>query len=609
VISEQISKRASAWALLVTVIVAAANVAPAPFVTLLPDTVRDLSHSLQLARGEAFPLFGPPINFGPHLGPVWIWLQAIPLFVVSSISVVALFVAIVASLRFLLLFEIGRRIGGARLGLCLVAGGCFASVASFQWLMFFHPDWVATAVLASLLCSVLALQRHSVIWLGAGMGLMGLAIQFHPTAVFYLPAHLAALFLVVRTRARLLRYLALSLLLVVIWFLPLVLASDVPHQAQWQAGGSRIASGISSFHPADVVTVLHTAYVEIPKAIGESYGTPAHIRRAPWNIAIATSLGVILLGWGSLATHKRGRDSLIFLLPVALAGGFLAATLVREYTSFYLVYFLIPLSSVVIGVGLHACLAHSRRGMRVLGVLGVTLCIATFIASAVGATLEGMNGRLNSRLLALGNLRGPADGVVTGRLLGAAPRDAFARIICNRSDTSAVRGDLAYTWAASAGLDFAMHCPSRSQPVTLFGDGRQPMWTVLTVAEANMLGRQTHFSSSGLALLPVKRAIHPLESRPIEPWYYFEQLRDPRPLTRVRLEFETSTEDVVMVYRLKPFDGRMENVRVQINGQDARSIAQTFNSTLYGADPNNQQARWRIEFDTDAPQWVDVHVL
>src|SRR5258706_10326590 len=101
---------------------------PAEYVTLWPDTARDFAASLSLARGEAIALVGPgPINFGPYAGPAWIWLQAPPLVFFPSFVATSIYVAIVASLKLPALFDLGRRLAGSRLGMCIAVAAAHPS--------------------------------------------------------------------------------------------------------------------------------------------------------------------------------------------------------------------------------------------------------------------------------------------------------------------------------------------------------------------------------------------------------------------------------------------------------------------------------------------------
>src|SRR5688572_28391454 len=91
----------AAYALLAVFFVA--SVLPSPYAQAWPDSVRDVAASLALARGERFPLVGPQINLGPHIGPAWIWLQAPALVFSPSLAAASVYIALVAGLKFVLL--------------------------------------------------------------------------------------------------------------------------------------------------------------------------------------------------------------------------------------------------------------------------------------------------------------------------------------------------------------------------------------------------------------------------------------------------------------------------------------------------------------------------
>jgi hypothetical protein len=219
----------------------AAYCMPARHATMLPDTVRDLAASLSLANGESMPLAGPPINFGPKLGPVWIWLQALVLPFSRSLTAVSIYVAIVASLKFPLLYLVGRTVADGRLGLCLAIALATPSVAVYQWSAFFHPNWVEAAISASLAFGALAWARRSISLAYVCAALLGLAIQLHPTALFYALALPWLLHAIGLRGSRLVAHLAVASGLVVAWFLPLVLVPST-ESGNWNAGASRVVT-------------------------------------------------------------------------------------------------------------------------------------------------------------------------------------------------------------------------------------------------------------------------------------------------------------------------------------------------------------------------------
>src|SRR5260221_5169726 len=237
----------------VVAIVTIAFVVPAPFATLWPDTVRDASASLALARGEAFPLAGPSINFGPSLGPAWIWVQSVPFLFGASLAAASVYVAVLASLKFGFYYGLGRTLSGERLGVCLAVAAALPSIAVFQWVVFFHPDVVESAIAAALFVGAVALKRKSVALVYLSAAVLGIAVQFHPTALFYYPLVLFALLRTVDRKSRLVLHAAGTVLMIAVWFAPTVTA-DIGQRAGLESVAAGIAASLRSFRLSDVAT-------------------------------------------------------------------------------------------------------------------------------------------------------------------------------------------------------------------------------------------------------------------------------------------------------------------------------------------------------------------
>jgi hypothetical protein len=599
------------WSLPVIVLMAAYCL-PSPYATLWPDTVRDLSASLAFARGQSFPLAGPPINFGPHMGPAWIWLQALPLVFFSSLTAVSVYVALVASLKFLLLFELGRAASGPRLGICLAAAAAFPSVLVFHWIVFFHPDWVEAAIVAGLLALLMADQRRSTGLLYAGVALLGLAIQIHPTAAFYLPL---AAWIRFRQGARGLKLagsLAVMLAIVAIWFAPLLWAT-AQERGSLGAAADRVALGTQSLSLDAVATVLRSAYIDLPLAVGETYGVAGGLPLAVWQVGLALVDFVVIVG-AILRLRDAGRSGrrLFAGLFVLLLAAWVIATGIRTYTSFYLVYFLFPLSAIFMGLALDSTLTSRWATLRGAGWGAVGFLVLSFAVAAVGACNLGEGGLIDSRVPALGDLRHPGKDPVRGSLVGAAARDSFARMACAQSaSTVSLHGDIAYVLAASTGLDLRVHCPASKTRFLLLGKEPGLQFTALPAAVIEALHVERGTAHGAIQSVPVVEAIHPPEGRPIEPdWYQFDELRDRRALTHVKLEFEASPAGALMIYRLKPFDSQWRLLRVEYAGAAVEPAFTTYNNSIYRVKAQAAaNSKWVVEFDTDAPQWVDVHTF
>jgi hypothetical protein len=108
-----------------------------------------------------------------------------------------------------------------------------------------------------------------------------------------------------------------------------------------------------------------------------------------------------------------------------------------------------------------------------------------------------------------------------------------------------------------------------------------------------------------------RRSLALATSRPVESqWYHFEEMHDAKKRTGVTLDFVAGADDAVMIFRLKPFDSRWDALRIEHDGAPAEAALSTFDSAIYTAAPRSAgPVRWRISFQTDAPQWVDVDLI
>jgi hypothetical protein len=254
---------------------------------------------------------------------------------------------------------------------------------------------------------------------------------------------------------------------------------------------------------------------------------------------------------------------------------------------------------------LEQAFAARWRGLRILATASACSAFACTAIASIGAWRVGHQDLIDTRILALGDLRHPAEVHVRARVLGARARDDLAGYLCAQGPRVSTHGDLALAWAASLELDVRLHCPRSVEGRVLGSDNA---WTIVTRDEAAQLGRTpAKLVGNALALFRVKNALTVPEGRPIESdWYQFDHLRDPRPMTRVDLSFITAPGDAVMVFEVKPF-ARWENLRVTRDGVPAIPVNRTYDSAVYAGGPS--AAKWRVEVDTNAPQWLDVHVF
>ena len=577
---------------------------PAAFVPLWPDTVRDLASSLALARGEAIPLLGPgPINHGPYAGPAWIYLQAPPLVFFPTLVAASIYVAIVASLKFPALYELGRRLSGPRLGVCMAAAAAFPSFAVYQWIMFFHPNWVELMITITLIVLLVADRRRSLKALYGAALMLGLAVQIHTTALFYFPLLAFVLYRIGTRGFKLIAHLAVMLFLIALWFAPTLFAPAADRGAI-EGAAQRISSDMTGFNLLAVATAIRTAFYDFPLAIGETYAAAVNVPSWLWVGGLCV-IG-LAIGVGALLRLQVREDRRSFIAAIVLLlAAWTIAVAVRSFTSFYLVYFLLPLVALVIGLSLEATMSSRFRALQATGGIAVLLLVVSLFAAAYGARSVGRSAFLDSPILAMGDLAHPAKANVRAPFITAASRDAVAREACAMSGPVFLHGELASATGLSMGLEFRMHCHGSLERFAMFGTSAGTHLAALPEPVAAQLALSHGKPARGLRLLENVRPIHPAEPRNFEKrFHYFEQVLDRKPVQRLSVQFDAQPNELVAVYRHKPLDSVWKGFAVRQGESEARPEFTTVNSWIYkvGESPG----RWTVEVETDAPQWVEV---
>jgi 4-amino-4-deoxy-L-arabinose transferase-like glycosyltransferase len=593
------------WRVIVIGVLMLAYCLPAAYVTLWPDTVRDLAASLALARGEAIPLVGPgPINFGPYAGPAWIWLQAPPLVFFHSFAVTSLYVALIASLKFPALYSLGNRLSGPRLGLCAAAAAAFPSFAIYQWIMFFHPNWVEASVAATLILFLVADRKRSLRWTYAAVAMLGLAVQIHTSTLFYFPLAAVVLYRIGLRGPRIALHLIAMAALIVLWFAPVAFAPP-PERGTLEGAGQRIAADMSHFGLQPLETSLRTAYVSLPLAVGDTYGTAGHVPPWLWQAGLGW-IGIVVLAGGLIRLRARESRAWFAALMLLLAA-WIAAVAVRSYTSFYLVYFLLPLSALVLGLCIEGAMSAPWGALRAAGVVAVAFLVIFLVAAAYGARAVGRSGIIDSAVLSMGDMQHPVEQRVRGAYVSVVARDALAKEVCALPDAAiTLHGELAYALLTSLGLDYRMHCPASEDRYVVFGAARGAHLAMLPESVARGFGIAQGRDVAGFRLLASIRALHPADGRKFEKRFnYVERISDRRPMERVAIELDTNAGEIVAVYRFKPYATAWNDFRVTKDGAIARAAFTTFDSWVYASAAGH----WKIEVETDAPQWVEVFAI
>jgi hypothetical protein len=629
--------RSSALAPALVLALMVAYVVPFAWANLIPDGIRDLQASLAIARGERFERAGPLINFAFHLGPLWLYLQAVPLLLAQSFTAVGLWIGFLGGLKFPFAYATGCALHGRLLGLMMALAVALPSIAAYQWMFAFHPTLVEPFVWAALWLAARCWVRPSLVALyGAAFG-VGIAIQLHPTAAFYAPLLWLLLFARRREIGRWPLHAVALLLPLLAGFLPLVAAGT-----EGGAFGSlaSAAAGIRSGPPTtpvltalrDVPTLFGAFFWDIPAFVVADTLLPSFPAASALTIARALQGAIYAVAvWGALRAGRLTiRVRVAFALALlSLVAGIAIASLMREIVAFYTLFFLLPVAGFATGIGLFAAGLRSGHGERLLRARGpdelsrahAAIAGALFALAAAMSWQTVREAREGVLDVYLGGLADPRrlthERVRAGRY-SMHSRDRAGPWLCGELAARrpvVLHGELAFDEASSFGVDLRMHCPAlldaRKLPLLLgsepAGDagaaGDAPVhWMALSAASWQQIGRAPDFRLGELGVRQPARVLHPAKAASLDVrWRYYEAVLDRQPVLTFRYDVPAGLAPHLLVTRLQPWATTHE-VGVTCEGRAVPPVVTTLTAQAY-ALPDR---RCEIALTTDVPDKVGI---
>src|SRR5260221_4915002 len=148
----------------------------------IQDTARDVYYAFAIHDGRFFPLEGPILGDALHLGPVWFYVLAIPLWIRDDWLSIAIFAGLIGSLKFPLAALCGERLLDSRFGLLWAACLALPGWAAFEQLIFFNANPAAAIVFVAIALWVGVRNGNLTGASAFGSGLtFAIALQIHPT--------------------------------------------------------------------------------------------------------------------------------------------------------------------------------------------------------------------------------------------------------------------------------------------------------------------------------------------------------------------------------------------------------------------------------------------
>lgn len=597
----------------------------APFGSPYIDTARDVHAAWRIATGAGWPLLGPAIGYFTYLGPVWFYLLAAPVWLTSSYTGTALFVALIGSLKFPLAFYLGSRWLDWRLGLLWAGLLAWPGLWMYSLFTFSHFSVVETAVLVFALLAWLDWQRPTVPRAFATGIAFGLMLHAHPTTLLF-GIILPVLWWRRGTR-RAFRAIAYTVGCAVL-LLPLAFAGPV---------GSPVAGTDTGIGP--IIDYLRN--LATPDSLGEGLvlwwntlvlgGEAAvHLMAAgrDWSLIVSTVLlaGLVLLlvvsVLGAAASMPFGNRKVgnlpdrrlsgigerihrtRWMVIAGVLGSVAFATVVawmRAETAWYWMLGMSPLATAGLAALLWTLPVRHWRPLAITwvlagGVLFLSLLLSGFWATAQDGSSRHFPGGLMT------DLKRPSRAVTEHALpwLSFAATDRLGWRLCEEAAPVVLHGALGFILETLGETPSAIRC-GRDADLFVAGRGEHRdtrNWLGLGPRIHQALDIPVEAWIGPVALFENARAVYPDTAVPVaSAGTYLARHLDRAPLQSVTLEFRARGSERLVISNVFYWWAAMEISSVEVSGKPATLTASDDITRLYACpecSPNDPTI-WRLQ--------------
>lgn len=568
------------------------------------DTARDVAQALAIRRFDAFPLQGPMFASSLHLGPLWFYVLALPLFVHQSWLAVALFVPALGSLQFPLAYAAGRRLGDRRLGLLWCALLALPGWGSFELLGFAHTNVVPACTMLVLYTLVRLAQDRRPVWLVWAAGALSLAVHAHPTTAAFAPVVAAVALFAIRDAGALARWGAAALAIALLPFAPLALEQLVAPSTLLRQSGDYVEGMVRFGNLANLPALLYGMLVRGPRVVAAAFFAWAPgVGTLVWIATLAVELAAAA---GLAIAFPRHRALTTVALAIA-AGAALAIAWMRPVTPFYMTYALLPPLAAAGALGLHALCARLGSGAAAAAV-GIVLALHVATVGGIARTI--MSGHVAMPVVSRLDIKqdDPA-APLAEPWLPAYAVDASGALLCAHPRPVVLHGTYAFLEDMYLGLDHRLRCGAHDVRLTgaspadaahLAGMAR-PLWTALGWQPTTMIG--------GLGVASAARVLGPANGYAVPDGSVYPPHRIVAEPERTSVLEASVPRDEALVVSL-PYALWMPapTLRVTANGNPRSPLARDAVSAVYACRdcPAGAPVTWRIEIESVAPDRIDA---
>ena len=564
------------------------------------DTADELLRAYEIRHAIAFPLEGPFLGNALHLGPLWWYLAALPLWVSHSWLSVALFVGFLCSLKFPLAYLCGRRLVDDEFGLLWATAMFVPGWPTLEPLVFLNPNAVAAAALLVLFAALKSFEPASrwPTFLALGLA-FAIAVHVHPSAAPIGVLLVTTLWFRLRRGQRLAGELAAITTGFLLPFVPYVIGEIANGFSDWGSASRYVSAQVVPANLVNVPAVVADYVVAGPATMAQYL-----LRWSPGRASVLglTFAGALLTASAAVFSPRARRWLAVFAGALFVFAAWIACT--RPTTPFQFTWMLCPLVAALVALGLRSLARVARLRPVVATIVGISIAFNLIMIQAMASIVEGGEGHLPSRVMDIKDRL--SETVFRDVWFPAFAHGRLGAILCNAGELT-LHGHLAYIADKDLGLDALFVCRDRSRLSLIAGRAPNHLFG-MTRAFWNVSGGQPECWAGSLGLT---RAMTPLVERAAialaDGSTYMPRALARHPPETALLIFTAPANAAVVVTNVL---GAYEPHRIasaEADGRKVEPLAENDLSSLYR--PQSAPVQWKLTVTATNPNAIDVVAL
>ena len=575
------------------------------FSLAIPDSTRDVYTAYRISIGQDFPLEGPVLGESIHGGPAWFYLLAIPLVFHKSWLAVALFVGIVAGLKFILAYVCGSRLVDPRFGLIWALALAVPGWPTIQQIAFTNVNVVETCILATLYLAIRVWERPATAWVFA-LGLAcGLAFHAHPTTAPVVPLALGVA-LLARPRLRRATVILVFFAGCLAPFTPYLVSQVRNDFPDFQTGVAYVATSVDFRHVVNGVGIVRSVLFDAPlliarDIIGIAQSLLPYAQAGLMIFVIAAVIAAIL------SAHASGGVRMLWLTLGAVTIFAVVIACLRATTPVYFVYALTPSVAALVALGVRAFTRNRFGSWMLYGSAAVVIFLQAFVVETIAAqTNQGVGTLPGVSDLSAGLASEPSTNVWFPSL----GHDASGRVLCQYGDKLAVHGPMAFLVDVNVGVDTLLRCGGIPDvQLSGMGDAGRMHWVGMPRVfwtKADLTPR-CWIGSLGVAtatsVLAPNASVARVSGKTFRPRPFLQS-----PSSERTVSFETHGRQALVLTNVIHWYMPWQVLSVKVDGREIPPLVVTPVSRLYALaeTPGIELDRWEVRFAAPDTDKIDV---